>query len=37
MDWIKKHLEMIVGMGIGFVIGFMVAGWASSAGVLTGF
>ena len=37
IDFIKKHLEKIWGIGIGFVIGFMVAGWASSAGVLTGF
>ena len=37
MNWIKKHLKIIWGMGIGFIVGFMVAGWASSAGVLTGF
>ena len=25
------------GFGIGFVVGFLIAGWASAAGVLTGF
>jgi len=37
MVFIKKHLDKIWGFGIGFVVGFMIAGWASSAGVLTGF
>ena len=37
MDFLKKHLDKIWGIGIGFVIGFLVAGWATSAGVLTGF
>ena len=37
MDFLKKHLDKIWGMGIGFVVGFLLAGWASAAGVLTGF
>tara|TARA_B100000900_G_scaffold412357_1_gene433961 strand:+ start:780 stop:893 length:114 start_codon:yes stop_codon:yes gene_type:complete len=37
MDFIKKHLEKIWGIGIGFVIGFLVAGFASANGMLTGF
>ena len=37
MDFFKKHLDKIWGIGIGFVVGFLVAGWASSAGILTGF
>ena len=37
MDFLNKHLEKIWGLGIGFVVGFLVAGWASAAGVLTGF
>ena len=37
MDWFKEHLDIIWGFGIGFVVGFLMAGWASSAGVLTGF
>tara|TARA_R100001377_G_scaffold85327_2_gene71643 strand:+ start:2971 stop:3084 length:114 start_codon:yes stop_codon:yes gene_type:complete len=37
MDFLKKHFDKIWGLGIGFVVGFLVAGWASSAGVLTGF
>ena len=37
MSFFKKHLDKIWGIGIGFVVGFLVAGWASSTGVLTGF
>ena len=37
MDFFKKHLDKIWGLVLGFVAGFLVAGWASSAGVLTGF
>jgi len=37
MDFLKKHLDKIWGLGIGFVVGFLVAGWASSVGALTGF
>ena len=37
MEWIKKHLEKIWGIGIGFVIGFMLAGWMGANGMLTGF
>ena len=37
MSFFKKPLDKIWGIGIGFVVGFLVAGWASSAGVLTGF
>ena len=37
MDFLNKHLEKIWGFGIGFVVGFLIAGWASAAGVLTGF
>ena len=37
MSFFKKHLDKIWGFGIGFVVGFLVAGWASSVGALTGF
>lgn len=37
MDFLNKHFDKIWGLGIGFVVGFLLAGWASSAGVLTGF
>jgi hypothetical protein len=35
MDFLKKRLDKI--WGIGIVVGFLVAGRASSADVLTGF
>jgi len=37
MNWLKKHLDKIWGIGIGFVVGFLVAGIAASNGWLTGF
>jgi len=37
MDFLNKHLEKIWGAGIGFVAGFLLAGWMSSIGALTGF
>ena len=37
MDWLMSHVKEIVWFGLGLVVGFLVAGWASSAGVLTGF
>ena len=37
MKWLNAHIKEIVLFGLGCVVGFLVAGWASSAGVLTGF
>ena len=37
MKWLNAHIKEIVWFVLGWVVGFLVAGWASSAGVLTGF
>ena len=37
MKWLNAHIKEIVWFGLGLVVGFLVAGWASSAGVLSGF
>tara|TARA_B100001059_G_scaffold216719_1_gene235363 strand:- start:271 stop:384 length:114 start_codon:yes stop_codon:yes gene_type:complete len=37
MEFLNKHLDKIWGLGLGFVIGFLVAGIAASNGLLTGF
>jgi hypothetical protein len=36
MDFLTTHLDKIWGIGVGFVAGFLIATWASSAGLLTG-
>tara|TARA_B100000519_G_C13948669_1_gene299652 strand:- start:449 stop:562 length:114 start_codon:yes stop_codon:yes gene_type:complete len=37
MDWLMKHTKEIVWFGLGWIIGFIVAGIASANGWLTGF
>ena len=37
IETLKKHLDKIWGVLLGFVVGFLVAGFASSYGLLTGF
>ena len=37
MDWLKAHVKEIVWFGLGWVIGFLVAGFAAANGAQTGF
>ena len=37
METFKKHFDKVWGVLLGFVVGFLVAGFASSYGLLTGF
>lgn len=37
MKWLMGHIKEIVFFGLGFVVGFLVAGFAAANGVLTGF
>ena len=37
MDWIKELLKEIVWFGLGWIVGFIVAGIASANGWLTGY
>ena len=37
MELLKEHLDKVWGALLGFVVGFLVAGFASSYGLLTGF
>ena len=34
MDWLMKHVKVIVWFGLGFVVGFLVAGFAAANGAL---
>ena len=37
MEWLMGHIKEIVFFGLGFVVGFLVAGFAAANGALTGF
>jgi len=37
MNWIMNHIKEIVLVGLGFIVGFIVAGIAAANGALTGF
>ena len=37
MDWLKTHLKEIVWFGLGWIVGFLMTGFMSANGMLTGF